>query len=238
LEGTSQTCAERIEESSGQIASAACDRDAAWARRHDAEAGRVRPPSSFLASHREGNSSVKKLWRNIFTLGIGEAFDWGGLNRIIEAAEHAARVADEHKRQSEADLAAAHTKLSQIRADIEHLASLKDTLKAYDNTLSDEMLNIVRLVEHVQHIQNLASETSLFLSDLDAQASTFFVQRTAIQLERKVGKLQLRINNFKKTIKDTYPNSRLLIAYVPPGQSAWDRMLGLTDRLVDMLTLT
>lgn len=169
-----------------------------------------------------------KTIRNIFTLGIGELFDWGSLNIEIEKAGKLVTDTENRQAQCERDLGSAKSDVWRVENDISQLNALQNKINSDNTSLDREACSVGQLMDNVLALQNVAGVTSQHLCAIDGMASVLFVKRTAAQIEESVAEIQGLAMKFERAVGDIYPVGSLRIA--PESPNIFKRSVGWVSR--------
>jgi hypothetical protein len=130
--------------------------------------------------------SVDQVFRNIFTLGLGEVFDFFDLNEEIEDAERTVASAEQNVRECEQSIQRAMAALQRINDEVARLNTLGDTVRAQGTTLQASVTHGQALRTRTINLTNASLDVSLFVGTLAARSETFAFHHTAQQFAQGV----------------------------------------------------
>ncbi|KAF8212637.1 hypothetical protein K438DRAFT_1957251 [Mycena galopus ATCC 62051] len=164
--------------------------------------------------------------RNILTLGLGEAGDWGNLNAALRAANKIISDAEAQvviSRQAKADAEAAARVLT---TEIQRLTNMKAEFERLGPVLRNQARVTSELTASNNTFRNNASQLSTVMGELVAQSSILPAQHTARELAakileiRSVIKTQSMLTGLFVTNPEILDNSLKAIAASPEAPSA------------------
>ncbi|KAJ7261592.1 hypothetical protein C8J57DRAFT_1471436 [Mycena rebaudengoi] len=127
-----------------------------------------------------------RIVRDIFTLGLGEIGDWGGLNEAIHYADTQIGMCNTEIADTQADIATAQSAIDGIKVELGHFADLKTQLDGFDPILQAQTTILLPMATHITEIENKALDLATALSKLAAEGDVLFVQHKARQLAGSV----------------------------------------------------
>ncbi|KAJ7242718.1 hypothetical protein C8J57DRAFT_1726275 [Mycena rebaudengoi] len=127
-----------------------------------------------------------RIVRDIFTLGLGEIGDWGGLNEAIHYADTQIGMCNTEIADTQADIATAQSAIDGIKVELGHFADLKTQLDGFDPILQAQTTILLPMATHITEIENKALDLATALSNLAAEGDVLFVQHKARQLAGSV----------------------------------------------------
>ncbi|KAF8145363.1 hypothetical protein K438DRAFT_2098016 [Mycena galopus ATCC 62051] len=160
----------------------------------DAEAHiRVAEQTRRQAQEKKEEAETARTLRNIFTFGLGEIGDWGGLNEAIDYAENLIRSANDNLSSCHNELAQSQANLAAINDELDRFSQLKISLVRFGPMLRAQADNMNEMTNRILDLENHSLDVGVFLSGLAGKASVLSVQHTAKQLAAKIRTVQHQI---------------------------------------------
>ena len=153
--------------------------------------------------------SVDQVVRNIFTLGLGEVFDFFDLNEEIESAERTVASAEQNVRSCEQSIQRAVVALQRINDEVARLNTLGNTVHAQEATLQASVTHGQALRTRTIDLTNASLDVSLFVGTLAAKSETLAVHHTAQEFAQGV------LNFGRLIVSDKMLNGLLLVQQDP-----------------------
>jgi chromosome segregation ATPase len=132
----------------------------------------------------------EQILRDIFTFGLGELGDWGGLNAAIDYANKLITSCEQNLRACQAALQQAQDGLQRIQSELSNYQSLHNRLNGYTPRLLDQERLANQLRDRLNTLQNNALDVARYLSVLVAKSATLQLGLSAQELAQKVLTLQ------------------------------------------------
>ncbi|KAF7369620.1 hypothetical protein MVEN_00292800 [Mycena venus] len=131
------------------------------------------------AQHKKDEAKKARVVRDIFTFGLGELGDWGGLNEAISYADSLIKSANANLASCQEGLAKAQTGVNAIKEELNRFTQLKNSLDGFGPVLQSQANSMNVMTKRIQDLENHALDTGVFLSGLAGKASVLGVQHTA-----------------------------------------------------------
>ncbi|KAJ7203355.1 hypothetical protein GGX14DRAFT_369556 [Mycena pura] len=138
------------------------------------------------AEHKRDEAQAARIVRDIFTLGLGELNDWGGLNEAINYADQLINSANANLSSCETGLAQAQANVNAVNEELSSFNALRDVLGGFGPTLRAQADSMNALTQRILDLENHALDAGVFLSRLAGKASVLGVQHSAKQLAASV----------------------------------------------------
>jgi len=146
------------------------------------------------AEDKKRQNETTRIVRDIFTFGLGEVGDWGGINAAIDYANKLIESCEQNLRACQAALQQAQSDLQRIQNEISSYQSLQERLNGYTPRILDQEKLANALRERLNTVQNNALDVARYLSVLAAQSTTIQLGLSAQELAQKVLALQLSMD--------------------------------------------
>ncbi|KAF7340577.1 hypothetical protein MSAN_02129200 [Mycena sanguinolenta] len=134
-----------------------------------------------------------RIVRDVFTLGLGEAGDWGNLNDAMNYADQLIGYTNKAISTSQADLDKAQSAVDSLNAELGKYGQIKGDLDGYGPLLDAQTTMLIELAKRVGDLENSALDVGVFLASLAGKASVLDVQHTARQLATSVLAIQTQM---------------------------------------------
>ncbi|KAJ7450632.1 hypothetical protein FB451DRAFT_1052192 [Mycena latifolia] len=138
------------------------------------------------AKKKKAQAKKARTIRDIFTLGLGELGDWGGLNEAINYADGLIKSANANLASCQTGLAQAQANLNSINEELNRFAQLQNALGGLGPALRAQAGSMDALRKRITDLENHALDAGVFLASLAGKASVLAVQHTAKQLAASV----------------------------------------------------
>ncbi|KAF8438908.1 hypothetical protein L210DRAFT_2234242 [Boletus edulis BED1] len=138
------------------------------------------------AERKRDSAESARVVRNIFTLGLGEVFDFFDLNEEIENAERRVASAEQNAHACKQSIQRAVAALQRINGEVARLNSLGDTVYAQETTLQASVTHGQALRTRTIDLTNASLDVSLFVGTLAARSETLAVHHTAQEFAQGV----------------------------------------------------
>ncbi|CCM02018.1 uncharacterized protein FIBRA_04094 [Fibroporia radiculosa] len=136
------------------------------------------------------NAKNVRIVRDVFTLGLGEAGDWGSLNKEMSDAESALRTADNNLEQAQKDYAAAQSAVTSALADIAAITALLPDLQRLGAIFQTERAQLEQTRAKLNDFTNTCLDLANYFGSLDAQSAPLEYIHNAAGLASAVVSLQ------------------------------------------------
>ncbi|KAJ6449603.1 hypothetical protein C8R47DRAFT_999151 [Mycena vitilis] len=151
-----------------------------------------------LAEENKDEAKTDRIIRDIFTFGLGEIGDWGGLAKAIDYADALIASADADLESAQAGLADAQSKLDAIDQEIARFTDLKGQLDGFGPVLKSQAGEMAIMSKRILEVENNSLDVSVFLGSVVAKADVLWVQHTASKLADSVLKIEQEMKTGRK----------------------------------------
>ncbi|KAF8647330.1 hypothetical protein AX16_006792 [Volvariella volvacea WC 439] len=160
---------------------------AAQEKRATAEASvRKAQETKREAEKKRDSSRTSRIVRDIFTFGLGEIGDWGGLNEAIRYADKLIESAQRNAQAAYDDIRAAENTLRDVRREIDQFHSLRSSVTSYRGTLESTRTQAIALKDKNLELANKSLDISTYLGGLVARTETIKTKLSAAQFARAI----------------------------------------------------
>ncbi|KAI9458446.1 hypothetical protein HD554DRAFT_2177331 [Boletus coccyginus] len=177
-------------------------------------------------SKRDSMESARVV-RNIFTLGLGEVFDFFDLNEEIEDAERTVANAERNARACEQSIQRAMAALQRINDEVARLDTLGNTVHTQETALQASVTHNQALRTRTINLTNASLDVSLFVGTLAARSETLSIHHTAREFAQAV-------LNFGRLMASDGRLNRLLVQQDPGALQATLDIIAQSDPINDV----
>ncbi|KAF7340558.1 hypothetical protein MSAN_02127300 [Mycena sanguinolenta] len=119
-----------------------------------------------IAQEKYKESRDLRIVRDVFTLGLGEAGDWGNLNDAMNYADQLIGYTNKAISTSQADLDKAQSAVDSLNAELGKYGQIKGDLDGYGPLLDAQTTMLIELAKRVGDLENSALDVGVFLASL------------------------------------------------------------------------
>ena len=123
--------------------------------------------------------TVPQILRDIFTFGLGQLGDWGGLDAQIDYASKLVRSVQGMLEDCQKAVEAAHNALVAVNEELEGFKGLKIVINDTETLTSQTGREAVALLEKNQELTNQSLDVSLYLGQLASKSGLLPIQYSA-----------------------------------------------------------
>ncbi|KAJ7342772.1 hypothetical protein DFH08DRAFT_962813 [Mycena albidolilacea] len=138
------------------------------------------------AEEKRDDTEKLRIIRDVLTLGLGEAGDWGSLNDAMKYADQLIGYADTAIKASTKAKDEAQATVDALNAELTQYTQLKSDLEDFDPVLQSQLTSMTTLAKQIHELENRAFDAGLALGSLVGKSSVLPVLHTAQQLATSV----------------------------------------------------
>ncbi|KAJ6541349.1 hypothetical protein B0H19DRAFT_314924 [Mycena capillaripes] len=150
------------------------------------------------AQDKRDEAEKLRIVRDVFTLGLGEAGDWGSLNDAMNYADKLIGYANTEIATSRTAKEAAQAAVNALNAELTQYTQLKTNLEGFDPILQSQLSAMTALAARILELENKALDVGVVLSSLVGKASVLRTKHTAKELAASVLEIATQIGTDKK----------------------------------------
>ncbi|KAL0572736.1 hypothetical protein V5O48_009236 [Marasmius crinis-equi] len=138
------------------------------------------------AESKRSSAKAARIVRDIFTFGLGEIGDWGGLNEAIKYADKLIESAQRNLTAASIDIQAAESTLNSVKTEINRFREIQSSVVSYRGTIESTRTQAIALQQKNLELTNRSLDISLYLGGLVARTETVKTKLTAAQFARAI----------------------------------------------------